>query len=68
MKNDLIHDIEKFQTDRNLHKQKFDWINESTNIIEELLEVKGYFVPKEKREKLKKLVENAFDNIINRLI
>ena len=39
----------KFQTTRGLDKQQFDWTNEAMNITEELLEAKGYDVPKNQR-------------------
>ena len=45
----VIKDIMKFQTARGLDKQPYDWSNETVNIIEELLEAKGYDVPKSER-------------------
>ena len=44
-----IKNIMKFQSDRALHRQVFDWENETMNIAEELLEAKGYDVPKSQR-------------------
>ena len=44
-----ISEIMRFQSDRELHKQPFDWENETMNITEELLEAKGYDVPKNQR-------------------
>jgi len=44
----------KFQKDRLLDKQKFDLHNETVNIVEEVFELNGYSVPKEKRYDLKK--------------
>jgi len=60
----IIKRIEKWQKDRNLDKQEFDWLNEATNIVEELLEMGGYSVPKEKRSKLKSKVEKMFSTIL----
>lgn len=45
-----INEIMKFQTDRNLHKQEYNYLNEFKNIFEELLEAIGYDIPKEGRE------------------
>ena len=44
-----INNIMRFQSDRGLDKQPFDWENEVMNITEELLEAKGYDVPKNQR-------------------
>jgi predicted HAD superfamily Cof-like phosphohydrolase len=52
-----IQEIMKFQTTRGLDKQVFDWENEATNIVEELLEAKGYDVPKNERGYLRGLVQ-----------
>lgn len=49
----VIKEIEKFQTTRMLDKQEFDAGNEAVNIIEEVLEMHGYAVPKEERSFLK---------------
>ena len=40
----------KFQSDKQLDKQTYDWQNETANILEELLEARGYNIPKEQRE------------------
>ena len=45
----VITDIMKFQTKLGLDKQEFNWENESVNIFEELLEAKGFDVPKKER-------------------
>jgi hypothetical protein len=42
--------IIKFQKDRGLDKKEYNWLNESTNILEEILEAEHYDVAKEKRE------------------
>lgn len=47
-----IEEIMRFQFDRKLHESKFNVINESTNIVEELLEASGYKIPKENRPEL----------------
>jgi len=47
-----IDGIIKFQKDRQLDKQEYNEKNEITSIIEELVEITGYFVPKENRIKL----------------
>ena len=57
----------KFQTDRLLDKQNFEWDNEAVNIMEELLEAKGYDVPKDKRAALKEKFLNFIENIVNDL-
>jgi len=51
-KQDPIKEIMKFQTDRLLHNQEYDSINEATSIIEEVLESIGFNVPKNKRQQL----------------
>ena len=52
-----IKEIMRFQSDRGLDKQSFDWTNETMNITEELLEAKGYIVPKDQREFLRGLTD-----------
>ena len=52
----VIEQIVKYQQDRLLDKQKYDSMNEVTNIIEELMEGLGYNIPKEKRQKLRTMV------------
>jgi hypothetical protein len=49
----IIKRIVDWQKERNLHLQEFSSINESANIIEEVLELNGYKVPRENRDKLK---------------
>ena len=51
----VISEIMRFQSERGLDKQKFEWYNEVMNITEELLEAKGYDVPKQQRYWLKDL-------------
>lgn len=51
--NYAIRQIMRFQQDRGLDKQPFDADNEAVNIVEELLEMNGYDVPKEERSILK---------------
>jgi len=48
-----IEKIKKFQTDRLLDKQNLIWSNEAVNILEELFEMLGLELDKEKRNKLK---------------
>jgi predicted HAD superfamily Cof-like phosphohydrolase len=48
-----IKEIMRFQSDRLLDKQPFDDLNELTNIVEEMIELWGYDVPKEQRDDLK---------------
>lgn len=59
-----ISSIMKFQSDRQLHKQEHDGLNEITNIFEELLESIGYDVPKENREALKHSVSNFIQHTV----
>ena len=49
----VIKEIKRFQKDRLLHKQEFNYDNESVNILEEMFEMYGYNVPKNEREFLK---------------
>lgn len=49
---DVIKEIERFQTDRDLHLKEYDGLNEATSIIEELLEAEGLDVTKANRAKL----------------
>jgi len=60
----IIKKIEKWQKDRLLDKQEYNWSNEAVNIVEEIIEAYGYKVPKEKRETLK----NAFEKFVNAFI
>lgn len=52
--------IIKFQKDRGLDKKDFDHLNETANIIEELLEAAGYDIPKESRKDFKDEINNFF--------
>jgi len=52
-----IEEIIRFQTDRDLDKKEFVVLNEQTSILEELLEMEQYNVPKEKRQDLKDAFE-----------
>ncbi len=52
-----IREIMKFQTTQGLDKQDFKWDNETMNITEELLEAKGYDVPKTERPWLKTMAD-----------
>jgi len=47
-----MEELIKFQTDRGLDKQEFIALNEQINIVEELLELVGYDVPKDHRSAL----------------
>jgi hypothetical protein len=62
-----ITEVERFQTDRLLDRQEHNASNEATNIIEELLEVRGYDVPKGKRAELMILIEEFFNDLIQKL-
>jgi len=57
----IIKRIKDWQTERMLDKQPYEWQNEATNIIEELVEAKGYKVVD--REKLKKMVGGMINNL-----
>jgi len=48
-----IAELKRFQTDRNLQTMPFDVVNESANIVEELLEAQGLDVAKSDRPLLK---------------
>ena len=48
----MINEIVKWQKERLLDKQRFNYKNESVNIAEELIEMSGFSVPKEYRQKL----------------
>jgi len=54
-----MKEIIKFQKDRLLDKQEYDFTNESVNILEEVLESGGLKIPKEKRYMLKKLFDQT---------
>ena len=57
----VIRKIVNYQKERELDKQPFEFMNEATNVIEELVEINGYLVPKEKRVELRKQVEKFFN-------
>ena len=48
----VIDNIMKFQTDRELDKQEYNENNEAINIFEEVFEAWGYDIPKERRKEL----------------
>ena len=52
-----IKEIMRFQSDRELDKQQYDWTNEAVNIVEEMLEAKGYNVPDKQRGFLRGIVD-----------
>jgi len=58
--NNVINKIEKWQKERLLNQQEFNMTNEFTNIIEEMFEIVGYKITKERRPALKKWVEDFF--------
>jgi len=58
--NNIINRIEKWQRERLLDQQEFDMVNEFTNIIEEMFEIAGFKLTKEKRPILKEWVEGFF--------
>ena len=58
-----IKRIEKFATDRGIDKMKHDAFNYSTNVIEELLELIGYDVPKTQRSALRSKFENFVTDV-----
>ena len=58
-----IDGIIRFQKERELDKEECIQLNESVNIIEELMEASGYNIPKESRPQLKKLTQNFFTEI-----
>lgn len=51
--NDPIKEAIRFQTERNLHEQEYDPLNEATSVIEEVCESFGFNTPKDQREYLK---------------
>jgi len=52
-----IKEIMRFQSERQLDKQPYDWSNEGVNIVEEMLEAKGYDIPKDQRGFLRGIVD-----------
>jgi len=46
-----IKEIAKWQKERQLDKQPYNWTNEVTNIVEELFEANGYTIDKKDRLK-----------------
>ena len=53
---DVIPEIMRFQTDRNLHKMEYDANNEHASIIEELMESCGFSTDKKDRPRLKEAI------------
>lgn len=49
----IVKRIVKWQKDRKLDEQPYEWSNEATNVFEEQLEGLGYQIPKEKRAEIK---------------
>jgi len=60
---EIIDQMMKFQEDRGLDKQEFNAENETANIAEEIFELNGYDVPKDKRADFKELVMSAMFHI-----
>lgn len=60
-----VDELIRFQTDRGLDKQEYDYLNACTNIVEELLEAGGMKVPKENRPKLRTLFETFLYQVHN---
>ena len=60
----LIKDIINFQKERNLHLQKYDYWNESLNIIEEVIEGNRFSTPKINRQ----LLGSYWEDFIQKLI
>lgn len=58
-----MKEIIRFQKDRLLHKQPYDFKNESVNILEEIFESGGLKVPKENRDKLFRVFEQTIHTI-----
>ena len=44
-----VYQIMRFQTDRELHLQPYNWSNEAKNVLEEVCEADGMDIPKELR-------------------
>jgi len=63
---EIIKRIKKWQKDRLLDKMPFNWSNEATNIVEELIEILGYKVPKEKREDLRQEFGKFVADFVNK--
>lgn len=59
----MINQIVEYQKSRLLDTQKYNSMNEITNIIEELMEGLEYKISKEKRPELKKLVPEMLAQI-----
>lgn len=59
-----MKELIRFQTDRGLDKKSFELLNESANILEELLEATGLDVPKANRPALK----NELSLFVNTLV
>jgi len=63
----IIKEIEKFQKDRLLDQQNYNWLNETANIMEELLEADGCFITKAQRNKFKKNIDKYLYSVIHEL-
>ena len=61
----VIKEIVKFQKDRLLDQQEYNWLNETTNILEELFEANGYFISKNSREEFKENIDKYLFNIVH---
>ena len=59
-----IEELTRFQTDRDLDKKEYVFINEAASIFEELLEADGLDVPKENRPMLKAELRDFMDRLI----
>ena len=62
-----MKEIKRFVTDRQLDKMEFCYNDFVANVIEELLEIKGYDIPKEKRPELKFAAKKALIRITDDL-
>jgi hypothetical protein len=48
----VVKEIMRFQKDRLLDTQEYDWENEAQNTLEEIFEAKGWDIPKESRKRV----------------
>lgn len=66
MKNDILDEMIRFQTDRGLHKNKFDLKVASLNILEELMEAHGVEDEcKDSKNERKELLYNALLKLVD---
>ena len=63
----IIKQIEQWQKDRGLDKEKYELLNEATNIVEELLEANGFKISKDKRNILRKKYDDFTDKLIEEM-